>query len=153
MVGIGAGTPRTPRAKLPRNLTLNLHWKDGTRETTQFMYNKSGQPRDSHCALDKPWILTSDTQRPPITTSAALRECRAFQERHVIPIPVRYGYFELKVEGMPVEMLIMDRIAFTQLEAFTRLRALPPSPMRLFVPERLTFNRAWSRGWWRSVWG
>ena len=44
----------------------------------------------------------------------------AFQESHVIPIPVCYGYFEIKVDGMPVEMLIMDRIAFTQLEAWPR---------------------------------
>ena len=140
VVSVGATTPPTPRSKLPGNLTLHLHWKDGTGQRVQFMYHNSGAQRDTHCALGEPWILKSEPQKPPRTTSATRKEWEAFQESHVIPIPVCYGYFEKQVAGVPVEMLIMDRIAFTQMEAFTRLRALPPSPINLLAAERLIFN-------------
>ena len=89
---------------------------DGVREELCFRYNQSGAERDTHESIGKPYIMKSHPARAVTTDSTNYKEWIFSQTNSVLPLPACYGFFTLPIGGYRVDLLVMERIAFTGLD-------------------------------------
>ena len=140
LVGIPNGAV-TPRSRLPQQMLLCLHWSEKTVEDVRFSYHRSENERDTHLAEGRPWLLKSQPHNPSRAQSQLFCEWTVFKQDKQLPLPTCYGYFARSIAGKMVELMLMDRVAFSLQDAFTKLRSTTqPTPLSVTVVKRLLQN-------------
>ena len=77
------------------------------------MYNQSGAERDTQQVSGEPYLFKSHPAHTEIDESTNYLEWSASQQESALPLPTCYGFLQTRIAGVLVDVLLVERIAFT----------------------------------------
>ena len=130
---------KTPKCKIPYKFAANMTWTDGNVQIVWFNYHKSGNNRDTHSADEFPWIIKTEP-RDYFEMTHTRGEWQTYLAAGEVPIPKCYGFFTVNIAGRDVELLVMDRIAFTLADFLDSMSRQVPTLLHLQLVRRLIMS-------------